>query len=156
MRTCILVAATLLVACAPSYGGKSDDSGADGTTDGRSGNTSTWVEIQVGYCSIEPYSLVTGETGETERVNEDGGSSQRVSGGYGEMLEVFCDASVVPQYDLPSVEVDPASCAKVYCNPSGGTNRELGEDESCATDLWVYVYPEAWSGDYTECGPWTL
>jgi ribosomal protein S27E len=150
----------VLAGCALTYEGGSDETGYYGA-DGGSGSTSTWVEIQVGYCEIERYSLTGGTYGEVlDTVNEDGGGSpQIVYGETGEILEVKCDASIVPQYDDPAVRVDPTSCPKVYCNPHGGTNRTSGESSECGSDLWVYVYPQAYAAEETdtgECGPWNL
>lgn len=164
MRTWILFVSvlTMSLACGGSHALPEEDLevGDDGyTSEGTStGARDAWYEIEVGYCSVDPYSLITGVYGDTEYVNEDGGgTTERKFGGDGEMIEIYCDASIVPAYEPPAVEVDPSACAKVYCNPHGGTNRQLGEDETCGGDLWVYIYPEAfYDGDWAECGPWGL
>lgn len=164
MRTWILFVSvlTMSLACGGSHALPEEDIevGDGGYTSGGSsgGAPDVWVAVEVGYCSVETYSLITGEYGEIEYVNEDGSDDpERIFGLDGEMLELFCDGSVVPRYDDPAAEVDPTGCAKVYCNPHGGTNRLMGEDDTCDGILWVYAYPEAYyDGDWAECGPWGL
>lgn len=150
----ILPFVLFISACATSPG--SWDTGTD-FTDGdgaSSGSRSTWAEIQTGYCSFRTSSN-GGQTWSEETVNVPSpADAELLYGGSGDLIELYCDASVVPQYDLPRATIDPYGCPMVYCNPWGGTSKHGGEAAGCGDDLWVYVYPEADTKD--DCGPWDL
>lgn len=143
------------------YEEKSEDIGNNGGNTGDSYNDSTWFEIRTGYCYVQRTSDFGATWSDVEIYNvADDYEAVLINGDPGEMLHIYCDASVVPQYQYPQVEFDLSSCPRVYCNPHGGTNREFGEDEDCGNDLEVYVYPEEqWYGDghsSNQCGPWNL
>lgn len=114
----------------------------------------TWVQVELGFCEFHSSSDGGASWSPSVYVNIDGSDSpEKLTGGADELIEIFCDASVVPQYDPPRVIVDPKGCPKVYCNPWGGTNKVGGEAADCGEDLWVYVYP---ASDAADCGPWDL
>lgn len=151
-----------LTACLPS---KVDDGGSDTVADTEETvePTSTWVEVTNGYCWVLS-SLDSGATwsdlGDTVNVSSNDEPVMFV-GDPGALLQVKCDATVVPLKAPPSVNFDPLGCPRVYCNPWGGTNRSAGEDEEeCGENLWAYIYPSSEGYGTTlpddECGPWNL
>lgn len=105
------------------------------------------VKILLGYCTWQT-SANGGEWEgyQTENV-ADGQDPVTVEGDAGDLLQIFCDWSVVPQYSLPQVEVT-SGCAQTYCDGAETSDRSSCQDPD---DVWAYVYaPGVYSGSCDE------
>lgn len=113
-----------------------------------------WVQVELGYCSFKssPDGGANWNTAQTVNVAESD-DPVRLSGEVGELLQIFCDWSVVPRYDLPQITVDPSACPQVYCDGEGAEDRDSCEDPD---DVWAYVYPQGSYNDGTTCGSSTI
>ncbi len=127
-------------------------------TGGADQGRAAWITIQTGYCSFHTSADGGASWSESEYVNV-ANSSQAVTlyGAVDELIEVFCDASIVPQYDPPSAVIDPQAAPVVYCNPWGDSNKIGGEADDCGEDLWVYIYSSVEDyADANNLGPYNL